>query len=279
MSAPRHPALRYPGGKFRLARWISQHFPPHMTYVEPFGGAAGVMLRKDPSPVEVYNDLDGAVVNFFRVLRERRRELLQAVKNTPFSRAEFDASFVIDSPDPVENARRYFVQAWQSYGGPRFSKRTGWKYQNALWQRQKQMIDLWNQSIRNLAVVADRLRSVQIESDDFLRVIARYDTPETLFYCDPPYPADTRNQDWMKTMYRLEFSSADHLHLANSLKRIKGLALVSTYPNEHYNELFAGWPSVTTTCQTMNKTIATEQLFISPRAYELLELPATSEAA
>lgn len=106
----KNPALRYYGGKFRLGSWIARHLPDHVAYVEPFGGAAGVLLRKDPSELEVYNDIDGSVVNFFKVLRERPQELIRQLKRTPFARAEFDLSFK-PSPDPLEEARRFFVQA------------------------------------------------------------------------------------------------------------------------------------------------------------------------
>jgi DNA adenine methylase len=275
--APRNPALRYYGAKWRLASWIAQYFPPHITYVEPFGGAAGVLLRKPLSPVEVYNDLDSGVFNFFKVLRERRRDLLQALKNTPYSRQEFQNAFLDSDPvDDMERARRFFISSWQGFGGARDTM-TGWKRQKTLWINNARINQMgeWRGAVRNLGRVADRLRKVQLEHDDALKVIQFFDTPETLFYCDPPYPKDTRNRNWANRAYAHEFTPHDHVHLANALNQIKGLALVSTYPNEHYSELFAGWPSVTTTCQTMNKTVATEQLYISPRAYKLLGLPET----
>ena len=260
----KNPALRYYGGKFRLGGWIAANLPPHVSYVEPFGGAAGVLLRKEPSAIEVYNDLDGAVVNFFRVLRERPQELIRQLRRTPFAREEFDLSFE-PSADPLEEARRFFVLSWQSYGGPCRHASTGWKVQKRPWvkSRANQMGE-WHASIRNISAVARRFRSIQIERDDALKVIQRFDTPDTLFYCDPPYPADLRNVSWMNKAYTFEFSTSDHVHLANQLKRIQGAAIVSTYPNELYDSLYAGWERVETTTQTMNKTIATEVIFISP---------------
>lgn len=279
ISAPKNPALRYYGAKFRLASWITRHFPAHITYVEPFGGAAGVLLRKPVSPIEVYNDADSEIFNFFKQLREHRRELLQAIKHTPFSREEHIISYDISVSCPVERARRLFVRSWQSFGGPSLHG-TGWKRQVSLWKDNPRINQLgeWRAAVRNIAFVAERLRSVQLEHDDFLRVIKNFDTHDTLFYCDPPYPGNTRSRQHRQT-YGVELLPADHTHLANALKRINGLALVSTYPNDQYKELFADWPSVTTTCQTMNKTIATEQLYISPRAYELLQLPSEANEA
>lgn len=101
------PVLRYHGGKWRLAPWIIQHFPPHRTYVEPYGGAASVLMRKPRSYAEVYNDLDGEVCSLFRVLREPASavELRRLVALTPFARDEFALSYV-PSPDPIEYGAR-----------------------------------------------------------------------------------------------------------------------------------------------------------------------------
>ena len=99
------PALRYYGGKFRLAPWIIGHFPVHECYVEPFGGAMSVLLRKAPARYEVYNDLDREVVNLFRVLRERPEEFIRAIELTPYSRAEQLLAFEPAPEDELERAR------------------------------------------------------------------------------------------------------------------------------------------------------------------------------
>src|SRR5262245_50804810 len=121
-AVPSRAALRFYGGKWRLAPWIVAHLPPHTCYVEPFGGAASVLLRKPPSRYEVYNDLDGAVVGFFRVLRERPADLIRAIQCTPFARAEVDLACVpvppeVDAVDDLERARRLYVRAWQGRHG------------------------------------------------------------------------------------------------------------------------------------------------------------------
>ncbi|MFG8489773.1 DNA adenine methylase, partial [Pseudomonas aeruginosa] len=103
MKGVRRPILRYHGGKWKLAPWIIQHLAPHHTYVEPFGGAASVLLRKARSYAEIYNDLDGDVVNLFRVARDHGEELRQALALTPFAREEFEASYV-ETTDPLERA-------------------------------------------------------------------------------------------------------------------------------------------------------------------------------
>lgn len=103
------PLLRYFGAKWRLASWIISHFPDHQLYCEPFGGSAGVLLRKPISSFEVYNDLDGDVVNFFRCLRDHPKELQRLIDLTPYSREEYEAAFQSRGGEPLERARRYFV--------------------------------------------------------------------------------------------------------------------------------------------------------------------------
>lgn len=122
----RRPALRYYGGKWRLAPWIISHFPKHVNYVEPCGGAASVLLQKPRSQLETYNDLDGNVVNFFRVLRDRPDELIRKIRLTPWAREEYELS-KNPVPDPVENARRFFVCGWMSISGMSFEMSTGWR--------------------------------------------------------------------------------------------------------------------------------------------------------
>lgn len=193
------PPLRYFGGKFRLSKWIIPNLPPHKCYVEPFGGGAGVLLNKAPSYNEVYNDLDGEVVNFFRMLREHPDELIRAIELTPYARAEQVQAFNEPADNPLERARRLYVRCWQSYGGGRTQWSTGWRYEIGD-TRGKRIIDDWNET-DHLQAVVSRLKNVQIENDDALRVIERFDSDDTLFYCDPPYQAVTRSVRWRTKAY------------------------------------------------------------------------------
>ena len=115
MSTPKRPLLRYHGGKWKLAPWILRHLPPHRVYVEPFGGGASVLLQKPRSYAEVYNDLDGEVVNLFTVAREHGEELARSLELTPFARAEFDQSYEPGS-EPIEQARRTVVRSFMGFG-------------------------------------------------------------------------------------------------------------------------------------------------------------------
>lgn len=264
------PALRYFGGKFRLAPWVIAHFPEHLCYVEPFGGAMGVLLRKDPATFEVYNDLDGEVVNFFRMLREQPDELIRLITFTPYSRFEQSLSFEpTDELSDLERARRLYVRCWQSHGGGRTQWRTGWRYQVGNARGRSTLVD-WNQT-DHLWPIVNRLKAVQIENDDALRVIKRFDRPETLFYVDPPYLMSTRSIRWGKKAYTCEVDDDYHRQLGEALGSIQGMALVSGKPSPMYEELFAGWRRVQRTTPTDFNSFTVEALWISPNADKRLK--------
>jgi DNA adenine methylase len=263
---PTRAALRYYGGKARLAPWIVAHLPPHVCYVEPFGGAASVLLRKPPAPCEVYNDLDGEIVGFFRVLRERPDDLVEAIRTTPFARAEVDAACAPAPPglDDLERARRVYVRAWQGRHGLPARGRMGWRFERAA-AGTPTAVRQWT-DLERIWAAAGRLRHVQLECDDALRVITRFDTADTLTYADPPYPAATRGERWATSAYAHELSDAGHRRLADVLHAIRGMAVISGYPGSLYCELYAGWPVVTRRARTNGARAATEALWLSPRA-------------
>ena len=265
MEKSRRPALRYYGGKWRIALWILSYFPEHTCYVEPFGGAGSVLLRKNVSHLEVYNDLDGEVVNFFQVLRGQPEELIGMIELTPFSKAELKEAFEL-AGNELERARRFYICSWQGRGSPRAMWRTGWRFQKSN-ARGKRTIDDWNDT-EHLRAVVERLKQVQIECDDWQPIIKRYDTPDTLFYCDPPYLASTRSTKWRTKAYQHEMSEADHRRLAEVLNGIKGMAIVSGYPSSLYDEIFAGWKRVVKYTQTDAHSERCECLWISSRAIE-----------
>lgn len=259
----RRPALRYFGAKFRLAKWIISHFPAHDVYAEPFAGSGAVLLRKQPSPLEVYNDADEEVVNFFRVMREQPADLIRAIRLTPFSRTEWEQAYE-PTDDPIEQARRLYVRAWQAFGSSGLRRNgTGWRSEKTT-LRGKRIIDDWNET-NHLWAIAERLGQVQIESGDALEVIRRYDKPETLFYCDPPYLAQTRQR---KRGYIHEMASPEeHEALADCLNSIEGMAALSGYPSSLYVELFEdrGWKCVSKSSRTMAPgTSKRECLWLSP---------------
>lgn len=258
------PALRYYGGKWRIAPWIISHFPPHHCYVEPFAGAGSVLFRKAPAPFEVLNDLDGNVVNFFQVLRDRTAELKRAIEFTPFSREE---TYVAGeaSEDSLERARRFYIRSWQTQHGAPYLGKNGWRFGRRGGHDRRSAVDDWNDTKR-LPAIASRLKNVQIEHDDALKTIARFDTRKALFYCDPPYVASTRRERWSDNGYACELTDEQHQQLSEVLHSIKGMAILSGYPCQLYEELYSDWRKVSIKSMTGRNKPSVEVLWISPAA-------------
>lgn len=246
MTKINRPALRYFGGKWRLAQWVIGHFPAHTCYVEPFGGGASVLIQKPPAFVEIYNDLNDLVVNFFRVLRDRPGELERAIDLTPYSRQEYIESQEWHA-DPLERARRFAVWCWQGRGRGGVKESGGWRFMRSE-SRGQTPCDDWN-NMQHLLQIAERFKYVQIEQSDALRVIETYDTPETLFYVDPPYVPETRALRWRSSAYLHDMSDDDHRRLAERLQAAKGMVVLSGYPNTLYDDLYAGWMKASTTAR------------------------------
>ncbi len=224
-----------------------------------------MILRKKPSYHEIYNDLDGEVVNFFRVLRERPAELIRAIEMTPFSREEQRISF-LPTEDDLERARRLYVRAWQTHGGGRTQWSSGWRYDRSL-ARGSRIIDDWN-NLSGLDPIVARLKTIQIENDDAFRVIPRFDDQHTLFYCDPPYLPVTRSERWKDKTYFFEMTSDDHIKLAILLNQVKGMVILSGYDSDLYRDLYKGWTMVSKKARTNYQGYKVECLWISPNAIE-----------
>jgi DNA adenine methylase len=169
-------ALRYFGGKGNLAATLIDLMPAHRIYVEPFGGGANVLIRKPLSEREVYNDLNEDVVNFFKWLRDDPRRLIRAIHLTPFSRVENIRSYKTDNDDPLEKARKFYIRSTQSFGGGGVNRQSGWRFGVV---SNRAAITDWNKT-SHLWEIARRLKNVQIECDDALKVSARCDTPDTV---------------------------------------------------------------------------------------------------
>lgn len=262
------PPVRYYGGKWRIASWIMQYFPPHIAYVEPFCGAANILFQKLPSKFEVINDLNAEVVNFFDVLRSRPEDLIRALQLTPFSREEHRRAHDRTGTS-LERARKFYVRSRQSFGSGEGEYNTGWRYQ-ANERRGTSTIDEWNNT-EHLWDAARRLKQVQIECDDALRVIPRFDTPETLFYVDPPYLFETRYSD--EERYAHEMTNQDHRKLAEVLHRVQGKVILSGYASELYRELYPDWTVKMKSTRTNGNRPAEEYLWLSPNACQVSDLP------
>lgn len=233
------------GGKAYYAEWLIERFPEHRVYVEPFGGAANVLLRKPQSEVEVYNDVDDRVVNLFRVVRdpeqfERLRMLLDL---TPYARGEFAGLLELPpSDDPVEKARRFFAICRQARGGMGMSKlsKNCWAYSRRTRRDMAEPVSKYLSAIDGLEDVAARLRTVMIESRPAIELIPRYDGEDSFFYLDPPYMPETRHGNKAAT-YAHEMTVDDHAALLDALLQIKGKAMLSGYAAPLYDEKLKTW--------------------------------------
>jgi DNA adenine methylase len=247
MTAPTRPVLRYHGGKFRLAPWILSFFPEHVVYVEPYGGAASILLQKKRVGAECYNDLDGNVVNLFRILRdpERALELQRRVELTPFAREEFDWAYE-PVTDDIDAAHKLIIKSFMGHGSDSATRacRTGFRSKLSEGRVLPSVeYSTWSNSI---PVFTRRLRGVVIENKPALEVIERMDSPSTLIYCDPPYVHTTRSAlkgRGKKTHgYRHEMDDVDHEALASVLHAVKGMVVLSGYPSALYDrDLYPDW--------------------------------------
>jgi DNA adenine methylase len=226
------------GGKFSHLSWLLPQLPRCHHYCEPFAGSGAVLLNREPSPVETYNDLDSEVFNFFRVCRDQSEDLLKAIALTPFSREEFALACQLD-PDlaPLERARRFYVRARQVRIGLAQSSTLGrWaNCKNTSRAGMSGVVSRWLGGVEQLPDIVMRLIRVQIENRPALDVIRLYDSPKTLFYCDPPYVHQTRGDS---KAYAFEMTDQEHRELADALKACKGKVAISNYDCALLDELY-----------------------------------------
>jgi DNA adenine methylase len=237
-------AFGWYGGKYSHLEWLLGLLPEAHHYCEPFGGSAAVLLNRVPSPVETYNDIDSEVVNFFQALRDHREELIYAIGLTPFAREEFAAAILSNGNGydltSVERARRFFVRARQVRTGLAQTASVG-RWANCLQTSRAGMagaVSRWLGSVEGLEWIASRLLRVQIEHDAAINVIQRYDSPDTLFYCDPPYPHSSRGD---AKAYQYEMTDQEHIELHRVLSRVQGKVAISSYHCDLMDELYGGW--------------------------------------
>ena len=235
-------AFGWYGGKFSHLNWLLPLLIKCHHYCEPFGGSAAVLMNREPSPVETYNDMDGEVVNFFKVLRDKRKKLVEAIGLTPFSREEFCLALRTDDPDlsDVERARRFFVRARQARTGLAQTASLGrWaNCKNTSRAGMAGVVSRWLGSVKMLPQIAERLLRVQIENRPALDVIRLYDDKGTFFYCDPPYPHESRGD---AKAYGYEMTDDEHRQLAHVLRHIVGKAAISGYRCELMDSLYHNW--------------------------------------
>ncbi|HEX5546588.1 MAG TPA: DNA adenine methylase [Ktedonobacterales bacterium] len=238
-------AFGWYGGKYSHLDWLLPLLPDAQHFCEPFGGSAAVLINRIPAPVETYNDLDSEVVNFFRVLRDQKETLIEQIGFTPFSREEFELACQgpVDDLSELERARRFYIRARQVRTGLAQKASSG-RWAHCLLTSRAGMagaVSRWLGSVEDLSLIAQRLLRVQIEHAPALDVIRRYDSPQTLTYCDPPYPHSSRGDS---NAYAHEMSDEQHRELAEVLHHAQGKVAISSYSCALMDELYGDWNMV-----------------------------------
>jgi DNA adenine methylase len=269
-------AIRWFGGKQRMVTKIVPllQIIPHNFYIESFGGGGAILLNKFPSIAELYNDIDSGLVNFFRVLRDPDKFKLFYIlcSLTPFSREEYETACANweTYENDVERAHAWFVVARQSFGG-HFGH--SWSVSKTVNNKGHLDVQTWFNSIVGLQEISKRLLNVQIENKDYTYIFEHYDTPNSLFFCDPPYVPSLRSN----TKYKNELTEEDHKKLLDLLLQLKGRVVLCGYPNDLYDGtlLEKGWKTIKFTAKAVafsnvNKLVKGEKMADNYNATECL---------
>lgn len=281
--------LRYHGGKFRLAPKLIQIFPKHRVYTEAFGGGASVLLLKPRSYAEIYNDLDGEVVNVFRVLQDPKKALRleRMLRLTPFARQEFELSYKYSRSD-VERARRTIIRSFMGFGSDSISRMkasragfntrlssimsTGFRW-NANRSGTTPASD-WMHFPASLEGFHQRLQGVTIEQRDAKIILTKMDREDVLHFVDPPYPFSVRrvgNGVTPEHRYKFEMTDKDHEELAEVLHSLRGMVVIASYPGPLYQRLYRDWHPISWTqknlCSTSGGAKRTEVVWLNDAAY------------
>jgi len=258
------PFLVYPGAKWAMAEWIVGHLPQHKIYLEPFAGSGAVFFNKQPADIETLNDVNGDIFNLFHVMRENLDELLAAIEFTPWSRDEFELSYIRGGVPDVERARRFLVQCWQAHK-PKHGQRTGWKKETTGFAR-KNYTRQWDRLPGRIAAAAERLKHAQIDNKNGLDVIRWHKSDNVLIYADPPYIMSTRTAG----LYRDELRVVEHESLLKLLCEHPGPVLLSGLQHEMYDMRLTGWEKKLFETSAASGKRYNEILWINPVAMEML---------
>lgn len=235
------PPFPYYGAKQSIADRIVAAMPPHVHYVEPFCGSLAVLLAKPPVRMETVNDLDGELMNFWKMLRDYPDALARACALTPHSRSEYLAARDYDdAPTDLEAARRTWVRLTQGRAGTLRQSLTGWRHFVAPRGSSIGMPDYLMGYVERMARAAERLHHVSLEALPALDLIVKYgQDPETLLYVDPPYLGSTRS--WGNNYKHELRTENEHRALAEALGDCAAVVVLSGYPSALYEELYADW--------------------------------------
>lgn len=247
--------INYPGAKWGMAREIVGLMPSHRSYLEPYFGSGAVLFNKPPSAIETINDIDGEVVNFFRILRELPDQLAQMVNMTPYARDIYEDACKADTGGSLERAYQFAIRSRMAHG---FRTNDNGGFKTDICGRERAYcLHNWNRMPGDIMAAASRLKEVQIENRPALELIHRWNYPDVMIYADPPYLLDTRGG----RQYRHEMTEQNHVELLAALLQHKGSVILSGYPSELYDSMLQGWSRITRKSYNQNKDLRTEVLW------------------
>lgn len=257
--------INYPGAKWGMAQQIVSIMPPHRSYLEPFFGSGAVLFNKPPSAIETINDLDGDVVNFFRVLRQEPERLAREIALTPYARDVFDDAHAHKGTDDFDRAYRFCIRSRMGHGFKTYQK-TGFKI-DVYARERAYCVRQWNATAERILEAACRLKDVQIENRPAVELIRKFNHDNVLIYADPPYMLQTRGGK----QYRCEMTDSDHKELLGALLRHTGPVILSGYHSELYDSTLSGWSVIEQKAYNQNGDRRTEVLWCN---FELPKLKA-----
>jgi DNA adenine methylase len=263
------PILKYPGAKNRLSDWIINFIPEHDSYLEPFFGSGAVFFNKPKSMIETINDIDGEVINFFKVCREKPEALARMINLTPWAKDEFIQCRNNHPTNDIERARQLAVMHWMSFGAIKASNT--FRYTSgANYNKGPDNPKLWGGLPFRIVEAAKRLKNAQIENKPAVDLIKTFNGEKIFMYLDPPYLKETRSLQ--KDQYEHELSDFQHEELLQEITKTKSKVMISGYDNELYNDYLKDWMKVSKKNQAERGTTRTEVLWMNYKKYEQLTM-------
>lgn len=254
--------IKYPGAKWRLADWIIGYFPKHRSYLEPFFGSGAVLFRKDRSPIETVNDMDGDVVNLFEWIRKDPERLAREIALTPYARDEYERAYAAQytETDSYQRAVNFYIRMMMGHGFRMTGEKVGWK-NDVQGREAAYAVRQWGGLPETIIKAAERLLDVQIENRPALDLIRRFNYPNVLIYADPPYVLSTRYG--AKKQYRHEMTDDDHMELLEALKAHTGPVIISGYDNPIYNDALRDWYKTEKAARTQTTAPRVETIWMN----------------
>ena len=259
--------FKYPGSKWRIAKWIIDFLPDHHSYLEPFFGSGAILFNKPRSNIETVNDLDGNVVNLFEWIRKDPERLAHEIYYTPYARQIYEEAFTAIPEDSFERAVNFYIKLNMGHGFRTNGEKVGWK--NDVQGRERAYASQgWCHLPEKIMQAAERIRGVQIECKPAVDVIERFNHPNVLVYNDPPYVLDTRHGK----QYRCELDDKGQNDLLDVLLAHKGPVVISGYDNNLYNDRLKNWHREETFCYSQVCSKKREVIWMNYEPMKQMEL-------